>query len=286
MLDGFESFFEQPADVSAEPQADAVSTEPDAGAPSAQEQTDVAAKGEGQSAEPASKDAGDEFGESGDSDNGRMVPLASLKSERGKRQSLEQDNQDLRNQLLEFQRLQAKVGVDEQGETPDGITEDDFFADPVGTIKRIREEARAEVEAKFLERDRAREDKKIIKRANELRAEHEDFNAHYKHFVDALKFNPQLEAAARQSGDPVKWGYEWGKLAKELEGYGDDMFGAMERIKQDAYEKAKADLLSGDSRGAVAGLPKTQAGAQSVGQRGALATEYDPLKVATAGNPF
>lgn len=282
MADDFEGFFEQPADEAEVESAEtAESTEAEAtGATSALEQTDVVATEEEES--PTEAEPGEEPSTTEEvTEPERQIPFAAYEAERKKRQEFQSSFLELQKLWMESQKAQnTPVSAEEQESL-----EDRFYRDPAGTLEEMKESIREEMTAKFKEEANAKDIASIKARAEELRKDHPDYNEAYKVFIQALSQMPQLEKMARASGDPVKWGYEWGKNSIAMNKYGNTLPEIMENMRKEALEQARAEITKELAASSVAALPKTQAGAQSV-QKSASVTDYDPLQEALKGNPF
>lgn len=129
-------------------------------------------------------------------DEPKVVPRKAHEDERRKRQQLE----------AELAEIKAQMAAKQQPETPpdDPLSEDKFYADPIGTIRKLNE----------LNEQAALRNRVELSEAF-ARKQYADYDEAITAFAEAARFDPQLQAIAKTSPAPALFAYEQGKRIAE-----------------------------------------------------------------------
>ena len=173
------------------------------------------------------------------------IPPKALQEERRKRQELEQQLNEIRQQMASQQQPQQP--------------RPDFWEDQEGYLQHYGEQILTQAEQRALARF---EERLIARSANAARAKYEDFDDTVAVFADMAKANPALEAQLRQHENPGEFVYTTAKTQMELAQYGGDMSALIEAKVRAELEKAQAQQPKPEPAPQPQ-IPETLAGAQS-----------------------
>lgn len=211
-----------------------------------------------------------------DTEDTRVVPLASLKAERGKRQDLERKVSELEQRFasLKAQEPEAKVPTREE-------LESEYYSDPVGFVEKMK----AEIRAEYQQAEKVREARKHASQEAELKAEFDDVEQMGEVFREAVKNDPGLRERALQSANPVRWAYDWAKDMSKASKYGSSFSEIEKNLRAEVTKEVEARLLKEGRLQQAAQLPQSQASAKAAGVT-APVTEQDVFKETFKDSPF
>jgi hypothetical protein len=183
------------------------------------------------------------------------IPFAALKDERAKRQHLENELAQLRQQIQ-----QAQYQPPQQFQAPQApMTAPDMFEDPEGYTAYIQERA---AEAAFERAMEAQRIERVKMTAAAARQKHEDFDTVISTFQQMAQANPTLEQTMLQQSDPADWAYKTAKTHLEVSQYG-SLEAAVEARVQARLDAKMAELTTQARQSA----PPSLATERSVGSR-------------------
>ena len=157
--------------------------------------------------------------------------ITALMDERGKRQALQKENEDLK----------AK-----------GEPEKDFFEDPEGHMAKLKEELQTDTTNRFVDLT-----------VDLARKTHEDFNEVMEGWKDVVDANPAILNQVMTSGNPGEESYRIAKQYRDMQEIGDPA-----AYKAKLKEEIKADVLKElKESGNTQVLPESLAEERNVGER-------------------
>jgi len=129
----------------------------------------------------------------------KMVPHAALHEERTRRQALESERQKLIEERALFEgRLQAVLGMREQGQRQEQPAEPDETTDPIATIGHLRQRLAAIEAGGQQQSEQARQQARIASLAQAAAADAQQFRGKTPDYGDAYEFFKQNRAAELQ----------------------------------------------------------------------------------------
>lgn len=174
--------------------------------------------------------------------------FAALKDERRKRQALEDEVRQMREQFTRMQPVQP------QQPPPD------FWDDPTAFMSHMRKEMRVELLQSLREEQQT---EKINASEQAAIAKYPDYPDAFNAFQQAVQLNPRLAEEMVRAPDPAEFAYSKGKAALAIEQYGSiDALLAAERQK---WENEARSAFPTTQKPA---LPSTTAADGSVAARG------------------
>ena len=147
----------------------------------------------------------------------KEVPLAALLDERDKRKELEK-------KVHEFEKQ-----TEEQKEKID------FWENPEGALKQMRDEIRTEFATEFTNRW-------VSFSLENAAYRHDDFDQMKTSFAEAAEQNPALAQQAMQAADPGEYIYTVGKQFQQLDSAGGDIDALRERIRNEERAKIMEEM--------------------------------------------
>lgn len=140
----------------------------------------------------------------------QKVPAGALVEERGKRQELQRELDDLR---LKLAQQATPEKSDETDVDIDLLDDPDGYRDQLRSeVKNLVKDAEANMQKQFLG---------LVEGA--ARARHEDYDDILPYFTEAAQQNRQLAVDAAQAGDPAEFAYQTGLKLKRLADGGGDL---------------------------------------------------------------
>ena len=180
------------------------------------------------------------------------IPIAALLDERGKRQAVERELEQLRSQMRQTEKIP----------TPD------VFEDPDGYTKHMQYEA--EIREWNLRCDLT---------SDMMRSIHDDYDDMESRFIEMGKENSELFVRMRQSSNPAKFAYDTAKKAIRFEAMENvDEWEAKKTAEIEAKVKAEFEQKAKDRASKADSIPPSLAAATAVGGNTAVISVPDPLK--------
>lgn len=176
-----------------------------------------------------------------------QIPIAALKDERSKRQALEAELQQLRQQ---FQAMQ-------QPQTPQVAP--DRWEDPEGYDRWLMGQVTAAAEQRAIE---AFTYQRIASDAAQFKADKPDYDQVIGVFGQMANVNPGLIEQMKLSPNPAKYAYETAKLQQEIMQHG-----GLEGLIEARLKAREAEALKAVEQQLPQSTPPTISGDRSVGQR-------------------
>ena len=177
------------------------------------------------------------------------IPIAALKDERAKRQALEAELMQMRNQFAQMQQPQAQPeqGPPDRWEDPEGY--DRWLINQATT--QATQQARTEA-------TQAYQTQRIQMSAQEAKAKLPDYAEKMGVFEQMVNVNPGLVDQLYQAPNPAQFAYETAKMQMEISQYG-----GLEALIEARVKAREAELL----QKAPAALPPSISSDRSVGAR-------------------
>jgi hypothetical protein len=180
------------------------------------------------------------------------IPIAALKDERSKRQTLESEVAQLREQLNRLQQPQPTVQAEPQ-EAPDQWEDPDGYRDWL--IQTARNEAgQAAIQAFNYQR--------IQTDAAQFRADKPDYEAVIAQFGTMAQSNPGLIEQMQQAASPAKFAYDTAKLELEIRQHG-----GIDGLIEARLKAREAQAMQGLQAQLPQSAPPTISADRSVGAR-------------------
>lgn len=246
-------FIETPVETQ-EPEAETPAPEIQAEPPAAEAQE---ADGEGTPAQDdpppkAADDAPEGAPTAPDNKEPDSIPIAALLDERGKRQAVERELEQLRSQMSQAEQTPAP----------------DVFEDPDGYRKHMQDEA--ELREWNLRCDLT---------SDMMRSIHDDYDDMEARFIEMGKENSELLLRMRQSSNPAKFAYDTAKKAIRFEAMENvDEWEAKKTAEIEAKLKAEFEQKANERATKADSLPPSLTAATAVGGNTAVISVPDPLE--------
>lgn len=174
----------------------------------------------------------------------KMVPLAALKEERGKRQERDREIERMQQQIAHFQQLAAAYGQAQAGvqaapqAQEDPYAEDTVYADLPKALRTVEERTMSRIEAD--RRAERYENSEIL-----ARHLHDDYEPMVRHFAEMAHKNPMLAEQMERHRSPALFAYEAAKRDLDLQT-------SVQKQIEEALERERAKLAAKSAPASIA----------------------------------